>query len=84
MLFDAQLTLVVEEDPERGVGIEGVTKSGHTFKAGASSGDPKLPNRAFDSITQELKGMSAEELTEAGERYQQLREARDLEEILFS
>ena len=35
-------------------------------------------------VTNQLKGLTSAELTAAGEQYQQLKEARDLEDILFS
>jgi hypothetical protein len=39
---------------------------------------------AVDAITHELKQMSTDELREKGDKYKQLLEARDLEDILFS
>ncbi|KAJ3231178.1 hypothetical protein HDU81_003946 [Chytriomyces hyalinus] len=41
-------------------------------------------NRASDLITQELKGMTREQLMEKGDRYKELIEARELEDALFS
>lgn len=39
---------------------------------------------AVDALTHELKQMSTDELREKGDKYKQLLEARDLEDILFS
>ena len=37
-----------------------------------------------DLLTQELKNMSADELREAGDKYKQILEARELEDVLYS
>jgi hypothetical protein len=50
---------------------------------GGSAVGPK-GKRGVDALTEELKKLSPEELREAGDKYKQLLEARDLEDILYS
>jgi hypothetical protein len=40
-------------------------------------------NGRVDLITQQLKGMSIEEIQSKGDKYKELIEARDLEDILY-
>ena len=80
--------LQVQEDEVAGVGLVGITHNG-PFIASIANGiqgtEPtRNPNRAFDDLTQELKGLSAEDLIAQTAEYQQLVEARDLEDILYS
>ncbi len=56
-------------------------KAKATFNQEASCGQKK---RGVDLLTEELKNLSAEELREAGPRYQELLAARDLEDCVFS
>jgi hypothetical protein len=76
--------LQVEEDAVAGVGLKGITRSG-PFKAGSREGEEvRSTNRAFDDLTSQLKGLSSDDLVAQTAEYQHLREARDLEDILFS
>jgi hypothetical protein len=42
-----------------------------------------LRNKKVELITEELKGMSIQEIQEKGGKFKDLIEARDLEDILF-
>lgn len=42
-----------------------------------------MRNRKVELITAELKGMSVSEINEKGDKFKELVEARDLEDILF-
>lgn len=42
-----------------------------------------LRNKRVELITDELKGMSVEEIKEKGGKFKELIEARDLEDILY-
>ncbi len=80
--------LQVQEDEVAGIGLVGITHNG-PFIASITNDirgtEPtRNPNRAFDDLTQQLKGLSAEDLIAQTAEYQQLREARDLEDILYS
>ena len=44
----------------------------------------KKKNNKVQELTDELKGMTAEEIAAKGAKFQEIHEARDLEEILFS
>lgn len=59
-------------DPRRAAGVR------------AAEPVPGAPNAASARLTAELKTLSVEELAGQSERYQQLKEARDLEDVLFS
>ena len=79
--------LHVTEDAEAGVGIEGLVSHKGPLKLGATAeaaGAGASGNRQTDLLTQELKAMSSEQLKEAGDEYQRLKEARDVEDVLFS
>ena len=79
--------LHVTEDAEAGVGIEGLVSHKGPLKLGAAAeaaGAGASGNRQTDLLTQELKAMSSEQLKEAGDEYQRLKEARDVEDVLFS
>lgn len=92
---DKEYMLQVEEDAVAGVGLAGITRKGPfkaPFKAGGGGGKGgdnaddglRLKNRAFDDLTSQLKGLSSNDLVAQTAEYQHLREARDLEDILFS
>ena len=53
-----------------------------TYKALAPVNNTKTT--AKDLLTNELKNMSADELREAGDKYKEILEARELEDVLFS
>ena len=78
--------LLVTEDAEAGVGIEGLVSHKGPLKLGATeaAGAGVSGNRQTEILTQELKAMSSEQLKEAGDEYQRLKEARDVEDVLFS
>jgi len=44
----------------------------------------KTNNNRIDQLTNELKGMSIEELKSKGDKYKEIIEARDLEDVLFN
>ena len=65
----------VEEDPEE------AAKEKTTYIA------PKIEKKvktAHDMLTEELKGMSLEQLEAKGAKYQEVLEARELEDILYN
>eukprot|EP00386_Alphamonas_edax_P015455 GDKI01047185.1.p1 GENE.GDKI01047185.1~~GDKI01047185.1.p1 ORF type:complete len:282 (+),score=61.22 GDKI01047185.1:65-910(+) len=69
-------------EPEETSGDEREKKPYVAYKAD-SNNTGCCANKRMDAITAELKGMSLQELTEKGDRYRELIEARDLEDCLF-
>ena len=67
----------VEEDAEAEAKIEK-----KTFKAAPK--DEIKQNKKVLELTEELKGMSLEEIAEKSAKFQEIQEARDLEDILYS
>ncbi len=50
----------------------------------AAAGNIKKKTAASSALTDELKSMSHQQLMEKGERYKELLEARELEDVLYS
>ena len=76
--------LLVEEDEEAGYGNEDLSKNycpPESNQKGSSANDGASRSTA---LTAELKGLSEQELRSQTERYKQLKEARDLEDVLYS
>jgi hypothetical protein len=76
--------IFVEEDPEAGVGVDGLTIHEGPLKLGTGDTTPHLEkqeNRQVRDITESLKKMEVKDLHSAEAK--QLREARDLEDILY-
>ena len=75
--------LIVEEDEDAEAAA---TAADPRRAAGVRAAEPMpgAPNAASARLTAELKTLSVEELAGQSERYQQLKEARDLEDVLFS
>ena len=82
--------VLVEEDPEEAKLSEERNRAYMDRKAQMRSGPLNQETscgqkkRGVDLLTDELKKLSADELREAGPRYQELLAARDLEDCLFS
>ena len=72
----ASYMMVVDEDPALAA-----TAPKHVYRAASSSGAPS-GSRGAALVTAELKQLSAEELREGGDRYRELLEARDLEDVM--
>ncbi|KAJ3285462.1 hypothetical protein HDU79_007327 [Rhizoclosmatium sp. JEL0117] len=73
----------IELDPEEQKRMDARPVGSYGYKAAKPVGI-KSGNAASDLITQELKGMTQEQLMEKGERYKELIEARELEDALYS
>ena len=70
----------IEEDEEMERERRKNAKPIEFYKPEAKSGN----NTRIEGITKELKGLSMKELEEKGEKYRELIEARDLEDILYN
>ncbi len=71
------------EEGEEGIGAEGLTiRDGPLLASEAETGGPKAGNAAVQDITNELLKMDVKDLHNA--EAQRLKEARDLEDVLFS
>lgn len=68
----------VEEDEEA---EKKVQKKNFEINKNKSGNEPG--NQRIDNLTNQLKNMSEEELREKGDKYKELIEARDLEDILY-
>ncbi|KAI8825449.1 hypothetical protein BJ741DRAFT_632090 [Chytriomyces cf. hyalinus JEL632] len=80
MLEDGKIYRVeIEADVEEEKRLMSRPVGTGAYKAAVKKG----VNRASDLITQELKGMTREQLAEKGDRYKELIEARELEDALF-
>jgi hypothetical protein len=79
--------IFVEEDPEAGVGVDGLTIHEGPLRLGTGDTSVHTPqlekqeNRKVRDITESLKKMEVKDLHSAEAK--QLREARDLEDILY-
>ena len=69
----------VNADPE-----EELRKEKTTYKAPTITTTAKNNVRVMNDLTNQLKGLTHEELMEKGEKYQELIEARELEAVLYS
>lgn len=69
----------VEEDAEEEAERRKNSKPIQFYKAD----DGPKKNGRIDGLTNQLKGMSLDELKEKGDKYKELIEARDLEDILY-
>ena len=83
---DSVYVVEIEEDPK--ILDEEARSAKQSYKA-AQSRQADLcrgqkPSAASADITDQLKKMSADQLREAGAEYQQLLEARDLEDLLYA
>ena len=76
--------VLVEEDSEEARQSEARNRAYLERKAKQRDPACSTEKRGVALITEELKKLSAEELREAGPRYQELLAARDLEDCLFS
>ena len=85
---EAIYKIQIEEDAEAGIGAEGLRIKAGPYKAGAYKASEscrdgsKAGNKAVNDITKELLKMDVKDLH--GEEARKLREARDIEDVLFS
>ena len=78
----SEYTLVVEED---GAAEAAATAANPRRAAGVRAAEPVTGGNAVSSrLTAELKTLSIEELAGQSDRYRALKEARDLEDVLYS
>ena len=78
----SEYTLVVEED---GAAEAAATAANPRRAAGVRAAEPVTGvNAASSRLTAELKTLSIEELAGQSDRYRALKEARDLEDVLYS
>uniref|UniRef100_A0A7S0RV60 Uncharacterized protein n=1 Tax=Pyramimonas obovata TaxID=1411642 RepID=A0A7S0RV60_9CHLO len=78
-----QYELEVVEDEEAGVGNPELTRE-YAPPSTSANQCPLHRNAKAKELTNQLKGLSADELRSQTERSKQLKEARDLEELLYS
>lgn len=72
--------LVINEDEEAGVGNADISRE---YKV-SITGSHTSGNSRSAQLTAELKGLSAADLAAQTDQYKQLKEARDLEDVLYS
>lgn len=77
--LDKVYVVEIEEDPEEEAERRKNSKPIQFYKAE----DQPKKNARIDGITNQLKGMSLDELKDKGAKYKELIEARDLEDILY-
>lgn len=84
VLADSSYRLILQEDPSAGIGAEGMRLQEGPLRAAQSPAKCTLKsgNAAVEDITHRLRGMAACDLQT--EEARQLRELRDLEDILYS
>ena len=78
-----QYNLVVVEDEEAGYGNEELSRGYEAPGASSGGGIGGTSTRSSD-ITNQLKGMNVDDLRNQTDEYKKLKEARDLEDVLFS
>ncbi|KAK3233061.1 hypothetical protein CYMTET_43382 [Cymbomonas tetramitiformis] len=79
--LDVQYELIVEEDEEAGVGNR---ELGCGYQVSTAVGAAPGSSSRSNELTQQLKGLSTEDLRAQTDEYKQLKEARDLEDVLYS
>ena len=71
------------EEGEEGVGIVGAKRVDKYVAADRDNGRERRKTRGEELITEELKGLSVDEVRQKGEKVKELLEAREREAILF-
>ena len=78
-----QYNLIVVEDEVAGYGNEELSRGYKALGESSGGGIDGASTRSSD-ITNQLKGMSVDDLRNQTDEYKNLKEARDLEDVLFS
>lgn len=77
---DVQYELIVEEDEEAGVGN---SELGCGYQVSTAFGAAPGSSSRHNELTQQLKALSTDDLRAQTDEYKQLKEARDLEDVLY-